>query len=150
MAMSASSPRLPSVAGRGKRGLIGRLLAVVLTGLAFTTLMCGAALADQMPAGMAQSHAAPHGSMVSHAVSETGMSDQPLCDECVREDSRGHCDSGLPEGVRDDSARSGPCSAPADEQVAVAIEPVQAATVAAHGNLASRPPDLHQLQVLRV
>lgn len=150
MALTTSPPRPPRTATRGRRGLIGRLLAVVLTALAFTTLLCGTAMAGQMPAGTAQSHPSPQASMVAHAASEAGMADQALCDECVREGSRGHCDSVVPEGVRDASAHSGPCAVPADGQLAVAAAPVQAATVAVHDSAVSRPPDLYQLQVLRV
>lgn len=151
MALTTPPPRPPRTATCGTRGLIGTLLATVLTALALTALLCGTAMAGQMPAGTAQGRPAPQVSTAAgHGLSMSGVEGRPGCEECVRENSRAHCDSVVPVGVRDDSAHSGPCAVPADGQVAVAAVPVQAATVAVRDSAVSRPPDLHQLQVLRV
>ncbi|GHE39149.1 hypothetical protein GCM10018771_19530 [Streptomyces cellulosae] len=151
MALTTSLPRPPRVVGPDSRGLIARLLAVVLTVLAFATLLCGTAMAARMPAGIAPERpAAPHASRGHHGLSTAGMGGRAACEECARENGSGHCDSGLPAGVHDGSAHSGPCTAPAPGQMAAATLPVRAVTAAVRGSPASRPPDLHQLQVLRV
>ncbi|MET9833538.1 hypothetical protein ABZ078_30495 [Streptomyces sp. NPDC006385] len=151
MALTISPPRPPRLAGRGTRELFALLLAVALTVLAFATVLCGAAMAVQMSPGMApDSPAAPQVSMVGHGVSTAGMGGQAACEECARESGRGHCDSGLPARVHDGSAHPGPCTVPAREQTVTTAAPVRAATAAVRGSPASRPPGLHQLQVLRV
>ncbi|MET9835766.1 hypothetical protein ABZ078_42290 [Streptomyces sp. NPDC006385] len=150
MALTISPPRPPRVAGCGPRGVFARLLAVVLTTLAFAPLLCGAAMAAQIPAGMASDRpAAPQVSMAGHGISTAGMDGRAACEDCARENG-GHCGSGLPAGIHDGSAHSGPCAAPAPGQMAAAAAPGRAATAAVRGSPASRPPDLHRLQVLRI
>ncbi|GGL36036.1 hypothetical protein GCM10010095_21540 [Streptomyces anthocyanicus] len=148
MALTTSLPHPRRLAGCGRQGLIARLLAVVLTVLAVTTLLCGTAMAVETPAGAAQAHPAPQAGTVAHAVFEAGMAGQADCDACVGEDGRAHCDSGLSAGVRDTLGKSGACAAPPPGQVPAVAAPSQAADV--RGSPVSRPPDLHQLQVLRV